>query len=293
MQQICNQNETRKALLDAYLDRVKHLPPAPTLMIQLIELFRQPDADPDEIVTLLRRDPALSVEVLRRCNSAFYGNETPVVDINEAVFRLGFYEVYQITVALSGMRMMTVKDTAAAFPAEELRRHSSIAAIAAGALAMDADVSEGMAFTAGLLHDVGKLALGLGEGEKYATLMHECERKGDSLSAVEKERFGFNHGEIGARLLCRWSVPDELVLPVLGHNDAGPGTEESQFLVLITNLSSRLAHYLQREKPGVPFIELPGVNPLVDILGLENSRIVEWEHSVREQVKNLPANLAV
>lgn len=277
--------------MDAYLDRVEHLPPTPTLMIQLIELFRQPDADPDEIVTLLRRDPALSVEVLRRCNSAYYGNETPVLDINEAVFRLGFYEVYQITVALSGMRMMTVKNGPAGFPAEELRRHSSVTAIAAGALAADSDVSEGMAFTAGLLHDVGKLALALGEGEKYAALIQECARSGGSLSAFEKEQFGFNHSELGARLLCRWGVPEDLVVPVLGHNDSG-GTEESRFLVLVTNLSSRLANYVEQKKPPVPFIEQTGVKPLVEFLGLEDARILEWEKSVRDKIRQLPGLLA-
>src|SRR5580698_657224 len=64
---------TPKEELDAYLNNIEHLPPAPTLMVQLIELFRKPDADVDEIVVLLKRDPALSLEVLRRCNNAFFG----------------------------------------------------------------------------------------------------------------------------------------------------------------------------------------------------------------------------
>src|ERR1700722_18690582 len=150
MQDAAKTTDVNTTVLDAYLDRIKHLPPTPTLMIQLIELFRQPDADADEIVTLLRRDPALSVEVLRRCNSSYYGNETPVMDINEAVFRMGFYEVYQITVSLFGMKALTPKEAVPGFPVEALRRHSSLSAIAAGALAMDVGESEGIAFTAGL-----------------------------------------------------------------------------------------------------------------------------------------------
>ncbi len=108
MLNLTNPPQAANKALDAYLDGIKHLPPTPTLMIQLIELFRQPDADVDEIVTILKRDPALSVEVLRRCNSPYFGLETPVMDIHEAIFRMGFYEVYQITVSLFGMKSMTM-----------------------------------------------------------------------------------------------------------------------------------------------------------------------------------------
>src|ERR1700722_10450705 len=130
--------KTSKQELDAYLDKIRHLPPKPTLMIELIKLFRQPDADVDQIVALLRRDPALSIEVLRRCNSSYSGLESPVMDIHEAVFRLGFQEAYEITMTLFGMRMMSVQKQAPNFPMEALRVHSTITAMAAGALALEA-----------------------------------------------------------------------------------------------------------------------------------------------------------
>jgi putative nucleotidyltransferase with HDIG domain len=273
--------------LDAYIEGIKHLPPTPTLMIQLIELFRQQDADVDEIVTLLRRDPALSVEVLRRCNSVFFAQDEPVMDINEAVFRMGFYEVYQMTVSLSGMKALTPKENVPGFSAEALQRHSNIAAIASGALALDLGESEGIAFTAGLLHDVGKLVLALGERDKYVAVIDECRTSGTSLSETEKMIFGFNHDEIGARLLQRWGVPVEVVMPALGHNNPQPSGEWQRF-VAITNLGSRLANYLDQEKATTPFGELPDVKPLKDFLKLEDSQVTEWEHAVRAKVQQMP-----
>lgn len=275
-------------VLDAYLDRIKHLPPTPTIMIQLIELFRQPEADADEIVTLLRGDPALSVEVLRRCNSSFFGSDTPVMDINEAVFRMGFYEVYQITITLFGMQAMTPKEKVPGFSAEALQRHSSMAAIAAGALALDVGESEGIAFTAGLLHDVGKIVLALGEREKYVSVMEDCERTGASLSEKEKTLFGFNHDEIGARLLQRWGVPVDVVTPVLAHNDPKPAGESQRF-VLITNLASRLANHIQKEKALPPFVQLPGVKSLMEPLKLREQQVLVWEGVVRNKVKQQTA----
>lgn len=288
MQNLSQAKHVSYEALDAYLDGIKHLPPTPTVMIELIELFRQSDADVDQIVTLLRRDPALSVEVLRRCNSSYFGNETPVMDINEAVFRMGFYEVYQITMALFGMAALKPKVAVPGFPTETLQRHSSVTAIAAGALAMDVGESEGIAFTAGLLHDVGKLVLALGEREKYVAVMEECARTGASLSETEKLLFGFNHDEVGARLLHRWGVPVEVVMPALGHNDPQPAGDWQRFM-LITNLASRLANYLPQEKPPTPFIELPGVKALTGPLKLNEQQTREWETVVRDKVKQLPA----
>lgn len=274
-------------MLDAYLGGIKHLPPTPTLMIQLIELFRQPNADADEIVALLRRDTALAVEVLRRCNSSYFGLATPVMDIHEAVFHLGFHEVYQMTVSLSGMRTMKPKETIPGFQVETLQRHSSITAIAAGELALELDEPEGIAFTAGLLHDVGKVVLALGEHEKYVTVMDECKRKGVSLSVAEKILFGFNHDEIGARLLQRWGVPGEVVTPALKHNCPKPEGEWERFAA-ITNMSSRLANHIEQPKTPVPFIQLPGVRPLTEFLQLNDSQVPKWEETVREKVNGMP-----
>jgi putative nucleotidyltransferase with HDIG domain len=278
-------------VLDSYIEGIQHLPPTPTLMLQLIDLFRRPDTDVDEIVSLLSRDPALCVEVLRRCNSAFFAQDTPVMDINEAVFRMGFYEVYQMTVSLSGMRALTPKENVRGFSAEALQRHSNIAAIAAGALALEVEEPEGIAFTAGLLHDVGKLVLALGERDKYVAVVEECRTSGASLSEKEKTVFGFNHDEIGARLLQRWGVPVEVVMPALGHNDPEPSGEWHRF-VTITNMGSRLANYIELGKdkaPAMPFVQMPGVKPLADALKLRDNQVTDWEHAVRAKVEQLAA----
>jgi putative nucleotidyltransferase with HDIG domain len=282
-------------VLDTYIDGIKHLPPTPTLMVQLIELFRQPDTDADEIVSLLSRDPALSVEVLRRCNSAYYGLDTPVMDINEAVFRMGFYEVYQMTITLFGMRALTPKQNVPGFSAEALQRHSNVTAIAAGALALQADESEGIAFTAGLLHDVGKLVLALGERDKYVAVLEECRSSGASLSETEKTIFGFNHDELGARLLQRWGVPVEVVMPALSHNDPEPSGDWHRF-VAITNLGSRMANHIEQTKDkdkgkvSTPFVQLRGVKPLTDFLKLKDNQLTQWEQVVRAKVEQLEAN---
>lgn len=75
-----------------YIGRVTHLPPAPTLLTELLGLFRDPDRDIDRVVDLLSLDPSLTAEILKKCNGAFFGG-APASDMFEAVSRIGFYEV--------------------------------------------------------------------------------------------------------------------------------------------------------------------------------------------------------
>ncbi len=287
----CESSLTTNISLDAYLDGIKNLPPTPTVLIKLIDLFRQPEADVDDIVQLLRRDPALAAEVLRRCNNSFLDNGPPIEDVNEAVYRLGFYEVYKTTVLLFGLRAIGAKNIAPGFPAEELRRHSSIAAIAAGTLAGEFGASEGVAFTAGLLHDIGKLAMGLAERDKYVQLIHQSKLTGIALSKLEEQTFGFNHSEVGAQLLRRWDVPEEIIIPVLGHTrDVLPG--EPQSLTVLTQVASELANHITAER-GLVFSSTDAGQRLIQLFELETHQLDSWEHLVRaklEQVGPLEAS---
>jgi len=276
--------------LDRYLDTVEHLPPTPTLMLKLIELFRRPDRDMDEIVALLEQDPSLATEVLRRCNSSFFGHETPVTDINEAVFRLGFYEVYRITVALFGLQAMSAAKMAKSIPVEKLWRHSAITAIVGGAMARDLGESEGIVFTAGLLHDVGKIVLASAEGARYADLLKKHGDFGTVLNNAEKEAFGFNHSEVWARLLNRWHVPEDVFMPVLFHHEtewSGP-FERPAAIVNLANLMARCIDKTGPEKP----CELPEAVHAMELLRVNQGDMLRLEEVAREDIEQLSSLFA-
>ncbi|MDR3457684.1 MAG: HDOD domain-containing protein [Verrucomicrobiae bacterium] len=273
---------------EAYLDGIENLPPTPVVLVKLIDLFRQPDVDVDDIVQLLRRDPALAMEVLRCCNNSFFGNGNTIKDVNEAVYRLGFHEVYEITVTLFGLRALTAPTAAPGFPAAELRRHSSIAAIAAGALARDTGLPEGIAFTTALLHDLGKLAFAIADPARYVALLDHCRLSGAAVSAVEQETFGFTHSELGAQLLRRWGMPEEVVLPVLGHaSPAAP--ERTEPLRVLTQSASELANHLEAKSGGM-FSATPEGKRLMEFFGLDPHDVDGWECMMRAKVKHLDSS---
>jgi HD-like signal output (HDOD) protein len=76
-----------------HLDRIESLPPAPTVAIQLLELFSDSDRDIDRIVELIKHDPSLTAATLKRCNSGAVSGAEPATDMFEAVSLLGLYEI--------------------------------------------------------------------------------------------------------------------------------------------------------------------------------------------------------
>jgi len=235
--------------LDNYIGKVEHLPATPAVLVKMLALFRQPDRDVDEIVELMRQDPSLTAEVLRHSNSAYFGTETPIVDVFEAIMRMGFYEVYQIAVAKLGSQALSLPQGRCGIDVETLWRHSLTAAATTGVLAKKLGEHEGLAFTAGLLHDVGKIVLASAEGPAYTAMAAEHGMGGSSRQAAEVKLFGFGHSEVGARLLGRWKLPEEISLPVRHHHDVVWPAQFERFCAIVS-LGNLMAHAAEDSIPG-------------------------------------------
>ena len=213
--------------LDIYIGRLQHLPAAPTVVVKLVALFRKHNLEVDEIVSLMSQDPSLTAEVLRSANSAYFGDDDQVVGVFEAIMRLGLYKVYQMAMANFGATVLSFSRNVGGIDVETLWRHSAAVASAAGLIARKVEEPEALAFTAGLLHDVGKIVLGAAEGTAYAALAREAVETGVPLQQAEAKRFGFGHAEVGARLLAKWGLPEEIAVPV--RDDRGrPGLDEGR-----------------------------------------------------------------
>jgi putative nucleotidyltransferase with HDIG domain len=236
---------------DDYIDRIKDLPPAPTVATELLDLFRDSNSDIDRVVELIRFDPSLTAKILKRCNNTYFGNDEPSTDIFEVVTRLGFYEVYCIVAALVGASVMALGKSNHGLDIDTLWRHSVASAVAASNLARRAEESEAVAFTAGLLHEIGKLVLSSVEGAPYAKMVQENAASGTSLAAAEIAAFGVDHATIGAQLLVRWGLPNNIAVAVLFHNGASESGKPFARLIAIVQIASVLANQLGAKQPQV------------------------------------------
>ncbi|HXC99068.1 MAG TPA: HDOD domain-containing protein [Verrucomicrobiae bacterium] len=237
--------------LDAFIDLVHHLPPSPRLLVKLLEVFKQPDPDINEVVKLISHDPSFTVEVLKRCNSAFFAGDKPAENMFEAVSRLGFQEIYQIIMAMFAATAILKPGTGGGAHVDILWRHSVAVAVASGVLATEAGESNAAAFTAGLLHDIGKVVMVSADRDKYAEAVLNSGMFGRPVVVTEKELFGFDHAEVGARLLMRWNFPLNIVAAVLHHHRL-EGAESFERIAAIIHLSNMLAHGTGEKLAGTP-----------------------------------------
>jgi putative nucleotidyltransferase with HDIG domain len=239
-------NRFKKA--DHYIDLVKHLPPAPTVAIELLGLFDDPDRDIDRIVELISLDPALTVEVLKRCGKASSSSNIDTSDMFEVVSHLGFYDVYCVVAAVVGARAVSMGKTQTCLDTGKLWRHSVVTAVAAAVLARHLKETEAVAFTAGLLHDIGKLVLVSVENSRYADIISQTGTSGRVSAEVEHSTFGVSHAHIGARLLSRWGLPDDIAAATLHHHSTPQLAEPHARLAATINLANSLAQQITEPK---------------------------------------------
>lgn len=224
-----------------YIDRLKRLPPAPTVATELLVLFGDPNNNLERIVELIKHDPALTAKILRHHNSDFYGDSEPTTDMFEAVKHLGFYQVYCMVATLVSDGVMALGEGNGGFDTNRLWRHSVITAVAAGILARRVGEPEGAAFTAGLLHDIGKLILASVEGERYAELMNRVHASHTNLRWAELAEFDVDHATVGAELLVRWGLPDNIAVAVRLHNGSPSAGKPFEKLIALVQIASDLA----------------------------------------------------
>jgi putative nucleotidyltransferase with HDIG domain len=229
--------------LDDFINNVRHLPPAPKVVPELMKLLKESNVDSSRVVKLISFDPALTANVLRVCNSAYFGSSQPTTDLQEGVTRLGFQQVYQLVAAASGARLLNPAQKGYGFEQGDLWRHSVAAAVAAQLVARNLGDDENQVFTATLLHDIGKIVLAQFLENKYYKLLQETELNQQSLLESEKRLLGAHHAEIGGRLLERWHFSPNVVSAVWFHHSPKSATPHHR-LASYVYLGNMVAHFM-------------------------------------------------
>jgi len=258
---------TKNLRVDEYLDRIDVLPPAPTLIVELLGQFKQPDRDMDKVVELIMHDPALTASLLKLCNSAFFGSSQSIETVFDAVMRVGFYEVYRMVVAVHfGNQTDFLSGAERALSVNEFWKHSVRTAVAAETVAKEVREDEATAFTAGMLHDIGKIILAVAQSEVYARLQKAGPARGQTMMEAEKALLGADHAQVGGRLMERWNLPTHLMTAIKCHHDPGHATPFERLAANI-HLANVIAYTLAPACGTAP-IEFKNPAKSLEILGL-------------------------
>jgi putative nucleotidyltransferase with HDIG domain len=224
--------------------RVKEPPMVAEVALKLPSLLNQPFLHSDEVVKILRCDSVLTAKLLRVCNSASSGMREPVSSVDQAVLMLGYNTIFRMVCALGYGGTMGFCHSQATVKVEGLWNHSLAAACTTEALAVigaDYNFEAPVAFTAGLLHDIGKLVLDqLLTPQIRLTIDNLVAHDATSRARAEKEVFGVDHSDIGACLLRNWHLPEVIVEAVANHHH--PVSAPRPQLSSVVNAADKLIH---------------------------------------------------
>ena len=232
-------SEITLQMVVADLDR---LPALPEVVQDLMDYLQRPEVDVGQVAYRIARDPALAAKLLRVANSSFYGLQRQVATIPDALTVLGLRASLTL---VTGAAVVTQFQTlvVAGYDQRAFWLHSAGTALCARALARELGTNMENSFTAGLLHDIGRLILAARFPEKFRSVTtyrveHDCHP-----IEAEQEVLGFDHTQIGAAIAVRWKFPAEIVAAIASHHN--PMDMPADSLVDLVHLADIMAHVLE------------------------------------------------
>jgi putative nucleotidyltransferase with HDIG domain len=205
--------------LEELIGKVDDIPAFPQTVINIMNLLGEPRSAAVDIEREIMKDQGLTTKVLKMANSAFYSGRRQIKTVAEATVLLGFDTVQSLVLASTVGKVMEKELKGYSYERNALWRQSQISAIMARAIAKKVRYSNpDIAYTAGLLKDVGKVILDEYVHEGYKEIVEYMTKEVSSYVAAEEEVLGFNHGQVGARIVEKWHLASELVDAIEHHH---------------------------------------------------------------------------
>lgn len=203
--------------IDVLVEEIADLQPLPPIAAQVLQLAEGETFSAHELAQAISSDPALTARVLRVANSAYYGFPRRITTIRDAVVLLGFRQIRSTLIATSVMRSMPSYEGIDAAP---FWRHSVTIGLLAELAARLEGAHQDEAFTAGVLHNVGRLALDQARPRDFLRAKEYARDHHVSVHDAERALLGITDAEVGEALARHWRFPTELTAAIAHHADA-------------------------------------------------------------------------
>ncbi|MCD4754710.1 MAG: HDOD domain-containing protein [Deltaproteobacteria bacterium] len=203
---------------DKILKSIDKLPAFPATVHRVSELVGDPDFAIADLVDVIKYDQSITANILRMCNSPYFGIRYEVSSLREAVIYLGRKNILHV-VYTAGTSRFYKKVKGYYWGATKLWEHSVGVALMSQILAKRIyDREDPRLFTAGLLHDIGKVVLGEFVHDSFQEIMDLVSNQGYSFLEAEKEVIGINHAELGGEIASLWNFPKEIKDAITYHH---------------------------------------------------------------------------
>ena len=231
---------------------VDGMPAFPKSVQRILELTRDVNCSPKDLVQVIDKDPVVTVKVLRVVNSAYYSLPKQITSINHAVVYLGFNTIKNLALSIAAIGMLPASN-AAGFDGAQYLIHSLSTAAIAKQLALRLDDADPMdCFIAGLLHDFGKVVFAQFMPSEFRQALEFSQASGGSLHLALRELIGADHAVAGAMLVEKWRFPAELVETI--RCQYGPEVKDTPMIACVF-AANQISKKLEFGFAGNPLIE--------------------------------------
>ncbi|MCL2669074.1 MAG: HDOD domain-containing protein [Syntrophaceae bacterium] len=207
-------------MIDNVIKSIQKIPAFPATVKKVTELLPDDDFSVAEVVSVIRYDQAIAANIMKISNSVYFGSRQHIRSIQDAVVYLGKQQLIRAVQAAGVVRMFDRKEVVGYVThAKELWKHSVAVALMSQILSRKIQGWEDQTlYTAALLHDVGKLVMGIYVRDSFEQIIQMVGDGKLSFLEAEEAVIGINHAEVGGRIADRWNFPPEIHDAIAYHH---------------------------------------------------------------------------
>lgn len=272
------------------LKKINDLPPMPKVLMKARQVLSDPNSSFKDISKIIETDQAIAAKVLKVANSAYYGLSGMVSSIHQASVVLGYQTLEQVITMVSSTSLLGKQLRGYGLSAGVLWKHSLASAMASKLIAKKrAPTVESDAFSVGLIHDAGKLALDAYVAQKRPEIDRFLREKSPSFLEAERQILGFDHTEMAFELCQKWKLPESHAAAMRYHHT--PEQANGNQLAHIVHIANYLAE--QAGYSGGPGFENQPLNTAsLEKLRLKTEELEEMIQEVAASVEEITATLS-
>jgi putative nucleotidyltransferase with HDIG domain len=226
------------------LASIRTLPTFSQTVVELAQLLRDEEAEPSQYEAVVQLDPALTANLLRMANSAYFGFSRKINSVREAITLVGRRRLFELAAMAAVEAVVPATLPGYGIDSSTYWCHSVAVAVLAERFAKERGLAvPTLTFTAGLLHDIGKLVISSFLAVQVDDLRARLAQARRSLQECERELLGADHAQIGAELARAWSLPEEVARVIARHHEPEQGSTPD-VLVDLVHCADCLSHSL-------------------------------------------------
>jgi putative nucleotidyltransferase with HDIG domain len=216
------------------LDKIKKLPPMPEVVGKILRISDDPSISANEIINIIKYDQNITANILRLCNSSYYSLSRTISSLNEAVVLLGNKTLFNVILASVSSGMLNKQNKGYLLEKGKLWEHSVSCAILSKELARRVKFEDDqLAYSTGLMHDAGKVALDNFLVEKAEEIIGRVNEQKEEFTDIENDIFGMSHAEVGAILAENWKFPKAIINGIRYHHTPEQAKEDIELVSII------------------------------------------------------------